>query len=567
MEVPTVDGVGTLENLLVTSDVLHLITDKLHVEPEVTQSEVHVEEPAVEAPFAIADGATTDVDALQYQTGSVKIYKVLCVGDPALSHFDVRDPGDELDPADYEACTPDDRSFTITPFGDEATYGTILVTTEDGMETIDEIATTTLDSGQHKISEDGTDLVENFDVEANKTTVIVAVNNYEQATGDLHLTKITCPGDQETQWFINTTQSAGVDENGECVSADETFSIYLYGDLESTPIPVNTGEEGFAEVNDLPVTADAESHLIVEDSTGAETEFHILEDEITDVTVINYEPPPVPDGTLEIEKLECSGIDDVVVRVGDPGDDAPSTPSNCSAGWGHVSIYLFGDEESDPVELDVDHVDNAKLPVTDGTPHLLVEVDGAGDEVTRAIFQIESDLVTPVQLRNPTYGSITVYSFICEGEEDSTFDVYDPGEAVTLPTDCDYLERDFTITIFGEDSGQAGSSTTFGTGGDGILGLSGLPATDDVGHLISKSGDVSAVFDVEQNLDTVIVSTTWEEDGGADDDSGDSENVDEVADTGSGPLARSERGTAFLFGLLSLASVIGLAAIARRRVA
>lgn len=568
IEVTTLDGVGTNETLPVTGGIPHLITDKPIEEPEVIESGEEAEEPAVEATFAIAEGATTDIDAIQYQTGSVEIYKFLCEGDPAESLINVLDPGVELDPTQYEDCTPDDRSFTITPFDDEATYGTIPVTTEDGTKKIEEIATTDLESGpKHKITEDGTDLVEYFDVEPNETTVIVAVNNYEQATGDLLLAKVTCPGDNETVWYINEVPPVEADLDSECASADETFSIYLFGDKESTAIPVNTGEEGIIEVNDLPVTTDADPHIIVEDSTGSEKAFDILEDEVTLVTAINYEPVPVEDGTVEIEKLACSGIDEAVILVGDPGDDAANIPDNCSGDSAFFLIYPYGDEENEPIQLDVDEFDSVELPATEGTPHLLMELDGAGVPVASEYFEIQGGNFTPIQVRNPTYGSITIYSFICEGTEDSTFDVFNPGEAVTLPSDCEYLERNFDITVFGEDSSQAGSTTTVATGTDGIAGLSGIPATNNVGHVISKTSGVSAVFSVEQGLDTVIISISWQADGGVVDDTEDSENVGEIADTGTGPLMRTENGTALLFGFMSIASVVGLAAIARRRVA
>ncbi|MCC6792843.1 MAG: hypothetical protein IT336_14225 [Thermomicrobiales bacterium] len=564
LELTTVDGVIMDETLPVTDGTPHKITNKPIEQPEAVEEveeAAEEEEPPVEADFEIVEETITGINASQFQTGSVEIHKFRCQGDPDESLFNVLNPGETFDPAPYEGCAADDRSFTITPFDDEETFGTIPVTTVDGLATIDEIASTSLASGPHKIAEDGTELVGVFDVEPNTNTVVIAVN-YEEAVGSLVLTKFTCTGDSDTQWFVNELAENQEEIETECALADESFSIYLFGDMESDPITTNTGETGTVEVDALPATGDGETHVIVEDATGSETTFEVIQDLPTIVTVINYEPEVADEGTLELETLACSGIAVTQILVGNPGDDAANIPGNCTGDFARFIIYPFGDQSAEPIQIDVTEFESIDLPATNGTPHLIIEVDGAGVPVADATFEIEGDNFTPIQVRNPTYGSITIYSFMCEGTPNSTFDVYDPGQSVTLPADCDFLERDFTITLFG-----SGTSRTVSTGGDGIVGLSGIPATNNIPHTISKSSGVSASFDVDRGRDTVIVSISWQEDGGVIDDDDDSENVDEVADTGVGPMMPAGGNSALLFGLLSLATLVGAAAATRKRAA
>jgi hypothetical protein len=572
IEVTTLDGVLMDETLPVTDGVPHKITDKL-IEPpveEVSQEEtVEVaaeEEPPVEADFFIEQETITGVNATQFQTGSVEIRKFRCVGDPTESMFNVLNPGEEFDLTPYEACQIDDRAFTITPYADEVQFGTIPVETVDGLATIDEIATTNQDSGPHMIVEDGTEVLGLFDIQPNMNTVIVAVN-YEEApveTGSVFLVKTLCPGDTDTQWYVNDLPENQEELEAECDIADESFSIYLYGDMGSSPITTNTGETGQVQVDDLPVTTDSPAHVIVEDSTGSEAVFEVEANAPTTILVINYEPPVVEEvGTLEINKLACSGIDQAEMIVGAPGDQLANIPSNCDGDVAHFIIYPFGDQDAEPRQIDVTEYAIIDLPVTNGAPHLIIETDGAGVQMASGTFYIESDNYTPIQVRNPTYGSLTIYSFICEGASNSTFDVYSPGESATLPSDCESLERDFTITLFGN-----GESRTVSTGGDGIIGLSGVPTTYTADHIITKSSGVSASFAVDEGLDTVIISISWSEDGGvAGNDNNDSENVDEIADTGVGPMMPAGASSTMLFGLLSLVALVGASAVTRRRVA
>jgi hypothetical protein len=463
-----------------------------------------------------------------------------------------------FDDTPYAECALGSQGFTVTPFGDDATYGTTEYPTVDGEGTANDIPATSVDSGKHTLAQIDSDLSVEFEIAAGETTVVYAVNYVAEAepTGDLTVFKLTCVGEGETEFYVD--DEAGLDSDAECVATVAAFSIYLFGDDEAEPISFETGEDGFKDIPGLPVT-DSEPHLLVEDATGAEVTFNVVEETTTVINVVNFEPPAPEDGTVEIEKLDCTGLLEPVIEVGEPGDDAAGVPDNCFGGTASFLIYPFSDKETEPIELTVESFDSVQLPPTDGTPHELVEVDGSGNPVATAYFDVESDNFTPVQVQNPTYGNVTIYGYLCEGEYDSWFEVYAPGESPDLPTDCDPLDLDVDIDLF-----QISTSETIGTGPDGVATVAGVPTTDAVGHQILLTGGVAnAIFDVAPDETTYIVAYVLEPDDD-DDYTDDSETVDDLPDTGTGPATQTGS-AALLYGLLSVVTVIGLAALARRR--
>ena len=95
--------------------------------------------------------------------------------------------------------------------------------------------------------------------------------------------------------------------------------------------------------------------------------------------------------------------------------------------------------------------------------------------------------------------------------------------------------------------------------------LNGILATGDLAHLISTaSGSISASFKVNEGELTVIVYKTYQP-ANTGDDTDDSENVENLPDTGTGPAAADPGGSTLLFGLLSIGAMVGLAAFSRRR--
>lgn len=559
IEVTTVGGLITMLPLPVSGDTPHVISQKL--------PEDSLETP-VTAQFDIAEDAITMVNAQEFQTGSVELYSYVCDGDPADSFLNVLNPGDALDPAPYENCTPDVLSFTITPFGEPDIFEPRFVTTFDGHATVEDVPTTFISLfAPHEIVEDGTDLEQTFEVAANETTIVVAVT-YTEANGTLELTKYFCEGDQETEIIVNEPEQA-FRAAGNCVGGEADFSIYPFGDKGADPVAVTTDENGFAQLT-LPATEADGAHIIVEDATQAEAEFNIIKGETTTIDVYNYEAPdPEPTtGWVEIENLTCAGLTEPVVFVGDPDGSAFDVPESCVSNTSDFLIYPFGDLNETPIEVTVEGFDSVELPTTDGGSHLLIVLDGEGAEVGNGDFEIEDGLFTPIQVQFPGYGSVKLYSFLCLSDyEDSYFEVYAPGEPADLPLDCDTFDRSFQIIPFG-----SGDPIDVNPGPDGEIVVEGIPATDGQPHIISKNdGDVQAQFDVSIDTLTNVVSIVWEIDEDVDDndddtggdDTGDSEDAEELPDTGLGAPG-SDNTALLLFGLMSIGSVVGLAALRRR---
>ncbi len=551
-EITTVDGVIQVE-LPPTDSTPHKITQKLPGES--------IEEP-IEADFEIVADTFTGVNATQFQVGSVEVHKFRCTGNPDESTFNFLNPGDELDPAPYEACSVDDRDFTITPFDNVDEFGTVALSTVDGVATAGDIPTTSIASGAHKITEDGTELLGLFDVEAGLTTIIVAVN-YVDATGSLEIDKLECVGNDDTRFYIN--EDAPQTGDPDCGPASVDFSIYLFGDLGSDPIAVTTDGGGFGEALNLPVTDDTDPHLLIEDATFSEVTFNVEADVATQIDVVNFTPPPAQDGAAEIEKFDCAGVAEPTINAGNPGDDSINIPSWCSAGSAGFYIHLFGDEGTDPIAVTVNGLESVELPETGGVPHLLIEVNGSGEVLTTAYFEVEGGTVTPIQVLNPTYGSIIIYSYVCEGNQGAKFDVFEPNASGTLPTDCDPLNRSFVIELFSGAEFSTANTITNSGGTASTLQLNGILATGDLAHLISTaSGSISASFKVNEGELTVIVYKTYQP-ANTGDDTDDSENVENLPDTGTGPAAADPGGSTLLFGLLSIGAMVGLAAFSRRR--
>src|SRR5215211_1465250 len=159
-ELTTVDGVIQDDTLPVTDGTLHKITQKL---PDGSG------ETPIEADFAILAQTVTAVNAVQFRVGTVELHKYQCTGDPAESFIQALDPGDELNEEPYVDCSPATHDFTIQPFDDANNFDQIALTTEGGVASDENVPTTSPDSSQHKITEDGTELAAAFDVEAGQT--------------------------------------------------------------------------------------------------------------------------------------------------------------------------------------------------------------------------------------------------------------------------------------------------------------------------------------------------------------------------------------------------------------
>lgn len=148
------------------------------------------------------DGIVAGVNAIQYRVGTVELHKFRCEGDPSESKFDIANPGDEVDLTVYETCVADEKDFTITQFANDVDFDLLAATTTDGSVTIEDVPTTSIFSGRHHIAEDGAKIEGDFDVEPDKTTIIVAVN-YTAPLGSLSVTKIVCIGAGDTEFYID----------------------------------------------------------------------------------------------------------------------------------------------------------------------------------------------------------------------------------------------------------------------------------------------------------------------------------------------------------------------------
>lgn len=559
--VTVTDGDVTVPDLPETTGLApHRIVEQL------TQDQIDNGEQPIWADFDITADVTTGINAIVFQTGSVDLRAYTCQGDPADTAFDVLDPGAAFDDAPYQSCATADLDFALTPFGNATDFTPQALSTVDGVASAEDVPTTSATSGPHAIANEASGATATFDVAAGKATVVVFVQ-YEAPTGTLAVTKIACTGNGETQFFVDEVPGAASDPS--CAPASEGFTVYPFGDAEAVGIGFETDANGEQTVSGLPVT-DADPHLLVEDATQAQQAFDIAAGETTTVYVVNFTPAEAQTGTVEIEALLCDGIDDPQLTVGDPGDDPAAVPAGCESTTADVEILPYGDDANDPIPATVDGSESVELPVTDGQAHLLtLLVDG--DAAASAGFEIAADRVTPVQvlLPNPSepveqVGSVALYSYVCTGDGDTGFEVWGPGEAPDLPSDCDPLNRTFTISLFGD-----GETVLVATGDAGQAVVTGVPVTLDVPHEIAnQDGSLAASFEVAADTETSVVYTVWEAEDDATDDSSDSENVDELADTGIGPAATGgDASTMVLFGLLSLGAVVALAGLTRRQAA
>ena len=564
LEITTVNG-AIMVTLPITDGTPHLISQKI---PELTQEEIDAGVVPIEPitdEFSINEGIVTGVNAIQFRVGTVELHKFRCEGDPSESKFDIANPGDEVDLTAYESCVPDERDFTITPFPNEVDFDLLTATTTDGSVTIENVPTTSIFSGRHHIAEDGAEIEGDFDVEPDKTTIIVAVN-YTAPLGSLSVTKIVCIGTGDTEFYID--EDAPQAGDSDCSPAEADFSIYPFSDTNAEPITFSTDSNGEAEIENLPITEDSDSHLLVEDATGAEQAFDIVKDTVTTINVVNFAPPAPGDGTLDIEKLDCAGIAETSVTTGNPGDGAPNTPQNCGSGFASFLIYAFSDESGSPISIDVDGFNSIDLPPTDGSPHLIIEVDGNGNEIASANFEIQSDTTTPIQFLNPTYGRVQIWSYLCDGDQSSYFQVFSPGASATLPSDCTAINRLFYITIFGENSNGSGDTVSVSTVSQNSVVFSGIPATGAFSHTIQPStGSASGSFDVNEGQTTAIIYYTFASQTTDDttDDTADSESTTDLADTGVGIASGQDGSMAFLYAILGLGSIIGASSLLRRR--
>jgi hypothetical protein len=200
-EVVTVDGVGTFV-LPVTDGTPHTILEELPPAPEAVEEASH--EP-VEATFEIVADTVTGVNAVQFETGTLAFHTYICEGDPTSSSITATDPGETFDDTPYAECTLGSQGFAVTPFGDDATYGTTEYPTVDGEGTANDVPATSVDSGKHTLAQIDSDLSVEFEIAAGETTVVYAVNYVAEAepTGDLTVFKLTCVGEGETEFYVD----------------------------------------------------------------------------------------------------------------------------------------------------------------------------------------------------------------------------------------------------------------------------------------------------------------------------------------------------------------------------
>jgi len=345
--------------------------------------------------------------------------------------------------------------------------------------------------------------------------------------------------------------SAGIPSSaGDCVAGEAVFTFYLVGD--GTAEYAQLAVDGAGTIG-IP----AGDYEVVEESTQARGFITVTAGGVLSIVVTNplffpvvtptpscnVTPPPVvgfmqidpcltptvtatttpvitPDpsteGTVNIAKFYCLGLDETVFQVGEVQADAiPSSDGVCSPGPATFTFYFIGDGTDAYAQIDVDNTGTIGLPA--GNYEVVEEGTGA-----RTIITVSDGGILTMVVSNPTgsqftptpsdEGTVNIAKFYCYGLEETVFqgdyvnDVVSVAEDGGIPAtagECFAGYATFTFYRVGDGTDEYAQITV---GGSGSIGL---PAGDyEVVEEVTGARTFITVY--EGSIYTLVVSNPFE---------------------------------------------------------
>ena len=342
-------------------------------------------------------GGAADAVA-QAAGGNLAITSVTCTvdaaaGEPVGAAFAVSDPGGAVSaPQTTETCTPEPAAFEIVPFGDAALPPIPVATDEVGVAFLEGTVPAT-DGVPHVLIELTTGDSTPFAVAVGELTVIDATLYLvddgavvERPTGDLAITSLACSAAEAGAAVTVVAPSPGnvaapPEATDGCAPAAADLAIYPFGDLAADPIAVATDATGLLVLDDqLPITIDAEAHLVVDVASGESAPFGVVADVLTLIDITTDVVAAQTGGTLDLRAYACTegvggagGVDLLAFPAGDPTGSAEVPNASCVPAAFAGSVLPFSDAALAPLAVALDAAGAATfaVPATHSVPHLL----------------------------------------------------------------------------------------------------------------------------------------------------------------------------------------------------
>jgi len=252
------------------------------------------------------------------------------------------------------------------------------------------------------------------------TEPVVTPDPNTEAT--VNIAKFYCDGLFDVVWQGGGVLSAAADiptSQGRCTPGAATFTFYFVGD----------GTNAYAQVvvdGNGSVGLPAGEYEVVEEETQARTTITVFDGEIYSLVVSNPTgdfptPDPNGDGTVNIAKFYCTGIDDPIflsdyiaefmpasADVNDGG--IPTSAGQCWEGSATLTFYLVGDGTDDHAQVVVDGATTVGLPageyeVVEEETQARALVDVYANTITSlVVLNPAGDQPTPTVTAEPTHG-------------------------------------------------------------------------------------------------------------------------------------------------------------------
>lgn len=236
------------------------------------------------------------------------------------------------------------------------------------------------------------------------TPTVVTPDPSTEAT--VNIAKFYCDGLDDVVWQGGGAVAAAADiptSEGDCTPGTATFTFYFVGDQTNAYAQVVVYGNG-------SVGLPAGEYEVVEEETQARTTISVYDGEIYVLVVSNPTgnfptPDPEGNGTVNIAKFYCDGIDDPIflsAPVGGIDADAaevndggiPTSAGQCWPGYATLTFYLVGDGTNAYAQVEVDGTATIGLP--DGEYEVVEEETQA-----RALIEVIQGRITTLVVLNP----------------------------------------------------------------------------------------------------------------------------------------------------------------------